>query len=901
MNTRRLAIRLAPLALIGLILVFFARLAFTNLILARGDTYAYFYPYWHAAGAALRAGRLPLWNDMLFMGAPFLANSQVGLLYPPNWPLWYFASDTPTAARLSILLHLIWAGLGTFALLRGPLRLGALAAFSGAALFAVGGHLTAHVEQINQLQGLSWLPWLFLFLLLARLRPWRWGPLLAAALALQLLSGHTQTVFISLAGLGMTALWLAWRPAESREPLRRLLPLLVLIGAGGVALLLTLPQLAPTLELSRLSNRAGGLHIGEVIAFSLHPALLGRALLPGYDLALHNEYIGTLGLAGLALAILGAWAGRKSPLWQAWIGVALLGLLLALGGWTPIYWLLGELPGFNLFRVPARWLALWALGGSVLAAYGVQRLSEGDLRVPRGLMAALGGLAFVLTAWTFLSPLATDQWIQGLVPPTPVAVLGWLITGLLLVAILARLPGRWAGMALMLLAGAELFIASRQMPYNHLTAPEAFTAQRPTASQLLARRAETTPPGRFLSISDISFGPNDQPIIQALYETQLPDDAIYDLLIATKLKDVLAPNLGMVWQLPSADGFDGGVLPLRNYTRFTRLLLENPPPDGRLREYLTAVPAQRWLDLMGVRYLVTDRSGDRWIGDVYYDLEWAVQLDAGDVLEVAHVPDFEATALGLVFEAAVEAGQRLATVELAGDDTQLSRTITSSPPQEGSAYSLAMVRWPTPRTWEAVRLTDQQAAWTLRGAALIDERSGAFQALTITPGRDWRLIHASDVKIYENQQAPPRAFLVSNAEVIPDDEAALSRMAAPDFDPWQTVILAAGEPLESAPGRQQITPQRYEPEQITLQIRSELDAYLVLSEAYYPGWTATLDGSPVPIYRANVLFRAVFVPAGDHRLEMSYTPTSWPGALLVGAGAWLALLAGVAFVWLRPR
>ncbi|MEW5987185.1 MAG: hypothetical protein AB1791_11165, partial [Chloroflexota bacterium] len=104
----------APLlALVGLILLFFHRLAFTNLILARGDTFLYFYPYWQAAAEALRAGRVPLWNPDLFMGAPFLANSQVGFFYPLNWPLWLLL-PTPYAVSASILLHLFIAGWGTY-------------------------------------------------------------------------------------------------------------------------------------------------------------------------------------------------------------------------------------------------------------------------------------------------------------------------------------------------------------------------------------------------------------------------------------------------------------------------------------------------------------------------------------------------------------------------------------------------------------------------------------------------------------------------------------------------------------------------------------------------------------------------------------------------------------------
>ena len=76
--------RFAPLLLLPLVVLFFHRLALQGYILARGDVYLYFYPYWEAAATALREGRLPLWNPYLFMGAPLLANSQAGFFYPPT-------------------------------------------------------------------------------------------------------------------------------------------------------------------------------------------------------------------------------------------------------------------------------------------------------------------------------------------------------------------------------------------------------------------------------------------------------------------------------------------------------------------------------------------------------------------------------------------------------------------------------------------------------------------------------------------------------------------------------------------------------------------------------------------------------------------------------------------------
>src|SRR5690606_33060193 len=136
------------------VLLFFWKLSFSGLILARGDTFLYFYPYWEAARNALLEGRLPLWNSQIFMGAPFLANSQAGFFYPLNWPLW-LTLPTPYAVSASIVLHVILAAVGCYVLARRQLALSVSSAFLAAGLFALGGYLTAQVEHVNQLQGLA--------------------------------------------------------------------------------------------------------------------------------------------------------------------------------------------------------------------------------------------------------------------------------------------------------------------------------------------------------------------------------------------------------------------------------------------------------------------------------------------------------------------------------------------------------------------------------------------------------------------------------------------------------------------------------------------------------------------------------------------------------------------------
>ncbi|MCA9921536.1 MAG: hypothetical protein KC421_04145, partial [Anaerolineales bacterium] len=373
-----------------LLVLFFNKMALSNLILARGDTFLYFYPYWEAAADALRNGRIPLWNSQLFMGAPFLANSQVGFFYPLNWPLWLLL-PTPYAVSASILLHLFIAGWGAYLAAQRTLYLDRSAALATAVLYALGGYVTAQVEHVNQLQGMAWFPWFFVVLAYCAdekviSRMWVVGRTalgVAALFALQLLAGHTQTAFISGVALLVWggAMFLAHQFNKETENgllfrfqfdrFRSRAPLALLLGIGLVSMI-TAVQLLPTLELTQFSSRQGGLAVNEVLSFSLHPLLLAKALLPGYEQSLFSEYVALLPITALVLTVIGAWQ------WRQWRGVlpalalVLVGLLLALGRFDPLYWLLARLPGFNLFRVPARWLLLYAFGMALLAGLGWQ-------------------------------------------------------------------------------------------------------------------------------------------------------------------------------------------------------------------------------------------------------------------------------------------------------------------------------------------------------------------------------------------------------------------------------------------------------------------------------------------------------------------------------------------------
>lgn len=874
----------ALVALAVLTLVFFWKIALTNRVLAGLDVFAYFYAYRDFASEALRAGRLPLWNPYLFMGAPLLANSQVAVLYPLHWPLLWLSA--PKQVAWSIVVHIWLAGAGTYLFARWAVRLRPWGALVASVVFALGGFLGAQVEHVNQLNASAWLPWLLLCLEGA----WdqgrrRWLALLCggAIVGMALLAGHTQAAYIVLFGAAVYALIRGLADFRKRNWLAALKGIAALTAMTLMGLLLAAGQLLPALELTRLSVRSGGLPYNEAASFSLKPGLIFKAFLPPLVWEPpFSEYVAYVSLIGLALAGIGAWAvvRRKREGGEA-LGLALIGVLLAFGAYNPVYYLLFKLvPGFDLFRAPARWLLLYGFGAAILAGIGLEVL-----------------LTAASTIGTRKDSLDSRP---GFRPWLPVIVL---------------------------LLVFELFLAGRRLAYNKPTAPTAFDSMRTAPSHLLADIAHGSDDElfRFLSMSDIRYDPGDLGDLQAMYQSDLPEDAIYDLIVATKMKEVLAYNLPLRYRLFSVDGYDGGLLPITDYVSLERLFLTEDEiwPDGRLRQQLRQVPPARLLSLLNVKYVITDKTQDVWIDGVFYDLEHAVPL--GEVT-LADLPVFETTQVGIVsyltgtanLEQGTPVAELTVTGTVGGEGTlsktnAVTHTITLRAGEHTAEgiYSAGPVTHRQARVGHQWRYNDQGNDYIavlaleqpmrpeiitvrsllpgerfhLRGLTLIDGRTSTSRSLSIDP--TYKLVHSGDVKIYQNLAVFPRAFVVHQATVLAGDQQALDLLRDPGFDPALTVILDHGEELAAAAGQSRAEIVSYDPERVQVQVTLDRSGYLVLTDTHYPGWKVTVDGEPAPVLRADLYFRSVPLPAGEHEVILHYRPSSVQLGCSLGLAAWV--------------
>ncbi|MFW6068829.1 MAG: YfhO family protein, partial [Chloroflexota bacterium] len=659
-------------------------------------------------------------------------------------------------------------------------------------------------------------------------------------------------------------------------------------------------QLLPTLELAQLSGRGGGLPVNEVVSFSLHPLLLPQALLPRFGQVMFTEYVAWTPLALLLLGTVGAWQWRRTTTARGPLALVAGGLFLALGRFNLVYLLLAQLPGFSYFRAPTRWLALYALGVALLAGLGldVLRGAHGPMVGLRSRRALLWGaalavglvvLAFVVVPLAVLVPVGQES---PVVAPTWLQVGAWIIELGLALLLLWQLPRAWESLRqrLVLLVGVALvivlFLGSRTLPYNRLTSSAAFLDLRPPITRLQAlQRCDllpeqcASPPGRLLSLSDIFFDPGDQVELETVYGDRLSEEGFYDLIIAIKQKEIVAPNLPLAYGLASVDGFDGGILPLRDYVSVTGLVLpeEVAASDGRLREYLEAVPEARWLDLFGARYVITDKVGDEWRGDVFFDTQHAQVIEPGEQVAAAHVPAFEATALWILAD---EEPERVMVTMAAGDTLEIE--------PEGVEEGLWRVGFAAPLAPQGVAVMAGGEPVFLRGLALVDERDMTFR--TIVPG-NYRLIYSGDVKIYENLDVMPRAFLVHEWQWASDVADSVEVMEQEGFDSrTQAVLVGEGVAQEGSGDRGEAQIVRYRAEEVVVETSSEGPSVLVLTDADYPGWQAAVDGEPVEVYTVDGMFRGVILPEGEHTVQFEFRPSSF------GIGRWVTL--GALLVWL---
>lgn len=385
--TRNQAPPLSPLPYLVLSIFAFYPCLFHGQAYFDNDLLAQFGPWRAFLKDQLASGHFPLWNPFNLGGQPFFADLQNMMLYPFNWLTLPFS--VPLGLSLFFALHLFWAALGMDRWL-GSLGLSGTARWVGALLFALSNFFWMEIIHPPVIAAFAWLPWFFYYLEgLARGPKPRSAFFAGLSFAMLFLCGSFQmTVGAFYGGLFyfLGRLFGNGRAFSFKKAL--LLSLLFLWGA-----LPLLGQLIPTAEFAKLSDRgaAGQTYDQSNARLPLDPRTLHQFLLPrftlpkGESMAEAIQFGNDKGETRLAanLGYLGVWLpfllvlalrGKEERPVKLLAALAVVGLLISFGRYTPLHRAVCHfLPGFSTIRVPYRFLFLYILPASALAAIGFEK------------------------------------------------------------------------------------------------------------------------------------------------------------------------------------------------------------------------------------------------------------------------------------------------------------------------------------------------------------------------------------------------------------------------------------------------------------------------------------------------------------------------------------------------
>jgi len=158
---------------------------------------------------------------------------------------------------------------------------------------------------------------------------------------------------------------------------------------------------------------------------------------------------------------------------------------------------------------------------------------------------------------------------------------------------------------------------------------------------------------------------------------------------------------------------------------------------------------------------------------------------------------------------------------------------------------------------------------------------------------------ATSLKLFKNNMVMPRVSFVPEAEVIQDGEAILRRLSHTEFLPTKTVILE-DQPhtipekftgiMDAFREENPLTILSYKDQEVTIEADIKNHGFLVLSDLFYPGWKAQVDGTSQPILKANYLVRALELEPGKHTIRFWFAPTSFQIGKLISLVALLILM-----------
>jgi hypothetical protein len=930
-------------------LAFFRKIIFSNKFLVTSDAFNYLYPLRSVAWNELRHGRLPLWTGQIMSGYPLLSMAQMGIGYPLTWS--YLLLPGHWAEQIYYLAPYLLGPAFTYTYLR-TIKLSQSGALLGAMGFAYGGFMISPLASYSGLaaNAVMWLPLVLTGIERSRTSRFVSALLLTTvAYSMSVLSGWGQGfVYVGLISMcyaicvslfvkdsnSRLLSWVRWQPLVAM--------LIALVMAAGVDAF----QILETMQVQRLSIRRALTYELFTMGSYTFKGVFKSFLLPLNNVFEATAYVTPLVFV-LAVTAVAFGFKRSKRDWRVffWLATAVFGFVLMLGVNTPVAAVFFRIPPFNLFRGSARHAFELTFALSILSAYGWDHLRQWRASRPDSNRRQI----YWTSLWLIVALVIGLIWITDVakVPvdymevfyyPTKYPESRYLFWKLLTSSVVCL-----AAWHLLRVEASKFrfFLLSIAIGLACFFEPAIMVSRWwwPTLK----------PASRFTATS---------PVSRVLQAYPASENRIYTHIYPMVEEYADPPRLEPA-NLTMLQGFDNvaGNEPLI-IDRYSRALGDvyidavktrpGYPTDGTLFASSSHV-----LDLLNTRFVVSyphqatepltlvERDG------VKFDpRELAISLEPGKVVNIkgtAAPADTLVLVTATAWSAESVDGTEVARVRVISNQGKVTEhTLKLGVDTAEWAHDRQNVRelmrhsLATVFSKDAADQNDHEPAYKfvtrlslgepikvdrieisnlsdkifllMSNATLFNSATKFSMPLPHFDLEKWRPIYDQDgALILQNNNAMPRAWLVTNAEAVSTEEALRRiRGEGTPFDPRRTALLEISpEEMPALPNgslapNTEVSMSRTENNRISINTKSDKPAILVVSEINYPGWIATVDGSTAPIYQTDYLLRGVLVPAGVHRIEMRYAaPAARKGAVV--SVITILAIAGLCIYALRAK
>lgn len=846
-------------------------------------------PQTYKAGQAVRNWDFPLWNDNAAVGKPLAANFLSTAFYPLKLIIYFIPNVN--GWEIYLLARFMLGVFFMFLFLR-ELKVKAIPSVLASIVFAFSGYFVM-LQNIQNMDPDLLTP--MMFWIVARAMNlakeekvlWHQYGVLVGALVVVFLSNVPESLFLVLAaGFIFWAYRLLALYRRERALFKKSIGLFLQIVIPTVLIVLPLYAINAEFVLNAMTMHESAHNVGsevyiqpDFVAYYVLPFVQSTSLLFP-DRPADANTLNYFGIAGYFLAWLGAILAIKQKGTRLFLFILGVITLAKIHGVPVINEVIGNAPGFDRIMYMKYAQPILSLCVAALVAFGVEGLWQRTVKVWHVCLAIFGGFGVLYLG-------------IGMLPGVTVSSRNWSILAiyfaiLLVIGLVLTIPPKFRGRTTLAAVTGLMVIAELWVFVPHNGRPDRYeTMTKPPFVTFLQSRPQP-------------------------YRIYAYDGLLY-------------PSISSSFNLDDIRDLDG--LFVDHYYKYVRYFISHTVIDrftGKKSGPGESRPAKivnnPFVDILNVRYLVAKTPPieffpENEINNLFFELNPATPSIRETVF------DIHADTRRVLFEHSPNKVCAPIPVTKERPMLRFSVGIDEQAWQYGGADGVQMVMTDAQdkllfeRKIDPVNVESDQA-W-FEHAVNLSVYAGTNPTICLhsnprgTTVADWsgwadlrltpldsdvvveeeipvKLIYrGTDAYVYENTHAMGRVFTVGRVTSFPTQEEVIKYMRRPEFDPTTEAVVLAEEGQPALPSLDDQACdyelvknyQELKSSQVTVDVYSPGDCFLIWSDTDYPGWKATVDGQKVPIYNTDLMLRGIVLNQGQHHIVMKYRPLSFYGSL----------------------